>query len=248
MTYYDLHVHVRDSGGENSADDIISMASKLGLSGVGIVLHAEQGFDSFDEYKKKGEKAGIDIVSVALAQAKNVNDIKRLVAKTRSKAEIVAVYGGDYDINRAACENPMVDILFHPERGRIDSGIDHICARAAAENEVAIEINFHELLESYRKKRIRVFARMIRNVMLCGKFGAKTIATSGSISKWDMRFGRELAAIPYLLGEELGKSIESASTIPEDIVKKNREKLAGKKWEGVAVVEDLTQFTKKEGE
>ena len=244
MGFYDLHVHVKDSGGEDSIGDIVEMASRLELGGVGIVLQAEQNFDGFEDYRKKAAEKGIDLVSVALVQAKSAKEMLRLASKARGKAEIVAVYGGDYDINRAACESSMVDILFHPERGRVDSGIDHICARAAAENKVAIEINFHELLESYRKKRIRIFARMKRNAMLCKKFGADVIATSGAVSRWDMRFGRELAAFPYLLGMELGDSIESISVVPEEKIKINREKLAGNRWEGVAIAEDLTEFTK----
>lgn len=248
MSYYDLHIHVKDSGGEDSVNDIINMASRLGLKGVGIALHAEQPFGEFVEYKKKAGEKGIDLVSVALVQAKSVNEMQNLVSKARSKAEIVAVYGGDYDINRAACENPMVDILLHPEHGRLDSGLDHICVRSAADNNVTIEINFHELLESYRKRRIRIFAKMKQNILLCKKFGVKFIVTSGAVSKWDMRFGRELAALPFLMGIELGQSIESASIVPEELVKLNREKLAGKRWEGVVIHEDLTEFTKDEEE
>jgi RNase P/RNase MRP subunit p30 len=79
---------------------------------------------------------------------------------------------------------------------------------------------------------------MRKNIMLCRKYGAPVITASGSISKWDMRSGRELAALSNILGLELGHAIDSISAIPENIVKANREKLAGKQWEGVRVVEE----------
>ena len=53
-----------------------------------------------------------------------------------------------------------------------------------------------------------------------------------------MRGGRELAAISHLLGMELGKAIDAASAVPEEIIRINREKLSGKRYEGVSVVDE----------
>ena len=240
MPFYDLHVRVKESGGEGTISEMTEMALRLGLAGIGVVLPAEGNFSQLKE-----NKASVEIVSVALVEAKNAEEMNRLVRKARDKAEIIAVAGGVYDINRAACENTLVDILFHPERGRIDSGLDHICAKAAHDNDVAIEINFHEVLESFKKRRTRLLSNMRKNVMLCRKFAVKMVTTSGAVSKWDMRFGRDITALAHLLGMELGASIDTASTIPEQMVKINREKLEGKKWEGVEIIEDLGRFAKE---
>jgi ribonuclease P/MRP protein subunit RPP1 len=147
------------------------------------------------------------------------------------------VHGGDYDVNRAACENPMIDVLCHPELGRKDSGLDHVCMKAAADNSVAIEINFREVLESYKIKRTYVLSSMKKNIKLARKYGTSIVTTSGAVTKWGMRSARELASISYLLGLELGQAIDSVSVVPESIVRKNREKLAGKRWEGVRAAE-----------
>jgi ribonuclease P/MRP protein subunit RPP1 len=160
-----------------------------------------------------------------------------MVKKIRNKVEVLMVHGGDYDVNRAACENSMVDILCHPELGRKDSGLDHICMKSAEENRVAIEINFREILESYKRHRVYILSAMKRNIKLCKKYNTLIITTSGAVSKWNMRPGRELASVSHILGMELGEAIASVSTVPEELVKTNREKLANKRFEGVSVVE-----------
>jgi len=230
MTFYDLHTNTNDTIGEDSIEDMISVAKKMALSGLGVVR--------FDKVSKKLHSDEIDIVDCVMIRAEIVDEVNRLIQRFRNDADVIMVYGGNYDINRAACENSMVDILCHPELGRNDSGLDHICARAAHENNVAIEINFREILELSRRHRASVLGYLRRNIMLCSKFDTKMVLVSSSISKWDLRTGRELAAVANLLGMDLGKAIECASTVPENIVKTNREKLAGKKYDGASLVEE----------
>jgi len=79
---------------------------------------------------------------------------------------------------------------------------------------------------------------MRKNILLCKKFNAPIIVTSGALSKWELRGPRELAALANLLGLDLGKAIETVSTTPAGIIEKNKAKLAGKHWEGVSIVEE----------
>ena len=109
-------------------------------------------------------------------------------------------------------------MLSHPEYKRSDSGIDHIIARLAAEKNVAIEINFHEILETFRKVRSFVLSHMKLNIELAREFGAQIIITSGARCKWDMRDPRELAAIGQILGMSLEDSMKSVSEIPKRIL------------------------------
>lgn len=231
MPFYDLHVHTSLSIGENTIDEIVDMAKKLDLSGIGIIRYYSSG--RLEELPK----SDIDLISAVMIKPETADEMNEIAKKIRKKADLILVHGGNYDINRSACENSMVDILCHPELGRKDSGLDHICAKSAQENNVAIEINFREILESYKRHRIYNLSYIGKNISLCSKYGTKMIITSGSVSKWGMRSGRELASIAYLLGMELGNAIASVSTVPEELIKSNREKLAGNKSEGVTVVE-----------
>ncbi len=233
---YDLHVHTSQSIGEDSAEEMAKRAKKLGIAGIGICKFYGTGADlSWDMPSVEG----IDFVKVIILKPKHAGELEKLAAKVRGRTEVVAVYGGNYDVNRAACENSMVDVLFHPELGRNDSGIDHICARAAKENNVAMEINFREILESYKRHRIYVLGAMRRNIMLCEKYGVDMVTSSGAHTKWNMRSGRDMAAVSHLLGMELSAALDTVSSVPEVIVADNRKKLSGKKWEGVDIVGEI---------
>lgn len=227
--FYDMHCHTLQSIGENTIEEMAAFAKKLGITGLGIA--------SYNEVTELPKIEGIDIVSCVIIKADSASDVDKIARKIRNKAEIIMVHGGDYEINRVACESSLIDVLCHPELGRKDSGLDHICMRAAAENNVAIELNFREILESYKRKRIYILSAMKKNVKLAKKYGAKIVTTSGGVNKWGLRSPRDLSAFAYLLGLDLGEAISTGSTIPEEIVRINREKLAGKAWEGVSVAE-----------
>jgi|SRR3989344_6486496 len=229
MVFYDLHAHSNMSIGENSVEEMADMARQLGFSGIGIVRYYSEKMEPLPKVE------GIDIVSSVMMKASNPEEMKKAVRAVREKAEIVMVHGGDYAVNRSACENPMVDILCHPELGRRDSGLDHICAKAARENGVAVEINFREILESHRKNRAYVMSSIKRNVKLLVKYETRIVSTSGAVTKWGMRPGRDIAALANLMGMDLGAAIASVSDVQEEIVRINREKLAGKRWEGVRI-------------
>ncbi len=233
MPFYDMHVHTTLSIGENSVEEIVDFAKKSGLNGVGIArYYAGTGIPPLPKADD------IDVINVVMIKPSSPEELNKQAEKIRNKAEILMVHGGNYDINRAACENPLIDILCHPELGRTDSGMDHIVVKAAADNNVAIEINFRGILESYKRQRVHIMASMRKNVKLCDKYGTNVVTCSGAISKWNMRSGRDLAAITHLLGLDLGKAIDTVTTIPEQMIATNREKLSGKKWEGVSIVEE----------
>ncbi|MBI4019374.1 MAG: hypothetical protein HY364_03905 [Candidatus Aenigmarchaeota archaeon] len=225
MDYYDLHTHSSLTIGENTTDEMLAMARKLGLRGIGISGLREK------------PASELDIISCYIIEAKNPQQLMEEARKYRDSYEVLMVSGGNYEVNRAACENPMIDILCHPGKGRKDSGLDHICVKAAKENNVAIEINFREILDNYRKRRVRILEGIRRNVLLCRKFGAPMVAFSGAVTKWGMRAGRELAAVAAIAGMELPDAIASVSVIPQQIVANNRERLSGKKWQGVVIHE-----------
>lgn len=229
--FYDLHVHTNLSIGENTVEEMAGMARQLGLGGLGIARYYNG-----TKLEKLAKVKDFDVIDAVIVKPADLEELDKLVKKVRNKAELLMIHGGDYDINRAACENSMVDVLCHPELGRKDSGLDHVCVKAAQENGVAIEINFREVLESYKRYRVHILSNMGKNVKLCNKYEAGVVTNSGAITKWGLRAGRDLAAITNILGMELGKAIGSVSTVPEEIVKANRDKLAEKRWEGVKVV------------
>jgi len=216
--FYDLHVHTSLSIGENTVEEVVEMAKKIGLDGIGIVRY-------HPELVTIPKDNDIDIVDAVMVKAESAEELNEIVRRMRNRAEIIMVHGGNYDVNRAACENSMVDILCHPELGRRDSGLDHIAVKAAKQNDVMIEINFREILESHTKQRSYVLSSLKRNVMLCNKYDVKMITCSGAVSKWNMRSCRDMASIAHLLGLELGEAINTVSNNAKEAVERNRNKM-----------------------
>jgi ribonuclease P/MRP protein subunit RPP1 len=224
-----LHVHTNLSIGENTIEEMVVFAKQLGLSGIGIVRY-------FPAQEQIVNRDDFDLVNVIMLKASKPDDLSDMIKKSRKKAEILMVHGGDFDINRTACEDPMVDVLCHPEFNRKDSGLDHICVKAATDNDVAIEVNFREISESFGMHRVRILSSIRKNIELCKKFNTPLIVSSSAVNKWGLRSGRELASIANVMGIDLSTAIDTASIIPENMVLRNREKLQNRRWEGSKVI------------
>lgn len=239
MKFYDLHVQSNLSGGENTIEQIAEFAKKLGYSGIAICDNF-QGLEKLKELENeiKKLKTDIEIYLGVNIQSQDVRALKEMISKVREKVMIVIVSGGDYSINRAACEDPRVDILSHPEAGRIDSGLDQPCLELATQNNVAIQINFKEIVYSFRRPRSYILNHIAKNIRMCNHFRTPMIICSGAQSIWDMRSPRELISIANVLGMDISKAFLSISSVPIEIIENNKKTLEGKKiTEGVEIVE-----------
>lgn len=223
MRTYDLHIHASPFG-ESAVEDVVSLARRLGWSGIALSCFP----DTDETLRKHGELVEslrtkeLDIVKAVEIKANTVNELHKILGSVRKKAEIVIVRGGDIEVNRAAVETNQVDLLSHPEMQRNDSGIDQVMARSAADNNVCIELNFRQILNSYRKSRVHTIAHMRQNLKLANKYGFPVAITSGAYSKWELRAPRELAAFGVSIGMELE---ETFKCLEAGRVDTNRQKL-----------------------
>jgi ribonuclease P/MRP protein subunit RPP1 len=148
------------------------------------------------------------------------------------------VQGSDTDLNRKAVQTKEVDILTHPEFNRRDSGFNHIMAKLASANNVAIEINFREILLSSKNTRSQILHNISQNVELCKKFKVPIIICSGAISHWQLKDPKILLSMSCLLGLDLDEAKKALSETPEGIMKMIKERRSTK-WiiPGVKVIE-----------
>jgi len=224
MSAYDLHVHSAFSGGESSLEEIASMAKQLGYKGICFASYPlnkkEEGILKTEiERVRKSTKMEIFLGF----EARNMKELDFL-SKRRKKFDILLVRGGDLRLNRKACETAEVDILTHPEFGRNDSGLDHVCAKFAAKNNVAIEVNFRELLISTKKTRSMILKYIAHNVKLAKKYKTPIILCSGTISHWELRSPEVLISMACQLGLELKKAKEAITKVPENIIELIKER------------------------
>lgn len=149
-------------------------------------------------------------------KSNNVDEIRKTVSKFRKKVNCISVVGGDLKINRAVCENIRVDILSRPYLGRYDSGLNHVLAKEALNNSVAIELSFKDILDSYLSYRSKILSNFKDIYSLFRKFNFPLILSSKAESIFDLRNVRDFKTFFIATGlkeEEVEKSFKVASGI-----------------------------------
>ncbi|MDI6825751.1 MAG: RNase P subunit p30 family protein [Candidatus Aenigmarchaeota archaeon] len=224
MNFYDLHVHSEFSEGESSIEEIAKRAKLLNYKGICFATY----FNDINKIKKIKEiskriskEFGIDIL-IGL-EAKTTEELKKLVL-IRREYDILLVRGSDLLLNRKAVQTKEVDILTHPEYNRKDSGLNHVMAKLAAKNNVAIEINFREILQSSKGTRSHIIHNISENVKLCKKYKTPIIICSGAVSHWQLKDPKVLMSMGCLLGLELNEAKNALSKTPENIIKMVKER------------------------
>jgi len=237
MGFYDLHLHSEFSEGKSSVEDFARRAKILGYKGICFAVYYKDR-KRIDLLKKRAtevsKKTGVDIF-IGL-EATTLEELKKLV-NIRRDYDLLLVRGTNLDLNRKAVQTKEVDILIHPEYNRKDSGLNHVMAKLAAKNQVAIEINFREILLSSKNTRSRIMYHIGSNVKLCKKYKTPIILSSGAISHWQMEDPKILISVGCLLGLKLNEAKGALSKTPQNMIKMIKER-QDKRWvrPGVKVV------------
>ena len=237
MNYYDFNVHSEFSEGESSLEEIAERVKLLGYKGFCFTSHFKDK-NQIELLKEKTSKVfkkfGVEIYIGF--EARNIDELDKL-KKIRRSYDFLLVKGSDLDLNRKAVQTKEVDILIHPEFDRKDSGFNHTMAKFAAENNVAVEIDFREILLSSKNTRSHVMYKIQENVKLCKKFKVPIIICSGAITHWQLKDPKILISMGCLLGLYIDEAKKSLSVIPEKMINMINER-KDEKWirPGVKIV------------
>lgn len=139
--------------------------------------------------------------------------------KKRIPNALIYVQGGNLRVVRFAIEN-KVDAIISPEYGRKDSGLDHVLARLATSNDVAIGFSLSPLLRANSYERANILKFMMRNWRLVDKYKVPRFLTSSAESKWEVRSPKDLMSLGINIGMEIPQAKSSLSFYPERILKK----------------------------
>lgn len=209
-------IHV-DNG---NIKEIISMAECLGNKKL-ILVKEIKTLKDLKKWKEEFSKitSDLDLVFGAEIVPRNVNELENVLGQVRKETEIIVVSGGNYDVNRAAVENEMVDILMHPEEDRTDRGLDDYTANQAKKNGVIIGISFRKILESYKKSKAFKLSFITQNINL---LDSKNIAVvSDAYSKWELRPAKDMDDFLLTLTK---KNVDSTKNL-EEKTNKNKKRV-----------------------
>ncbi|MBQ6629067.1 MAG: ribonuclease P [Methanobrevibacter sp.] len=223
--FFDLNIK-GDSLGNNI--NLAIEASKYGWEHINFSYNQNE-FKNALEIKKELSESLNDIIDFDYTleiKSNNVNEIKKVTRKFRNKSLCISVVGGDLKVNRAVVENIQVDVLSRPYLRRFDSGLNHILAKEAVRNNVAIELCFKDVLRSYLAPRSKVISNFKDVYTLYRKFGFPLILSSRAESVFDIRTTHDFISFftqTGLTDDEVKKSFLTAGNILE--FNKNRDKM-----------------------
>jgi len=218
MSYYECNLHALPEGSD-SPSRLALVAKRLGYAGIIVCNHSSSGpVIGTDGAKSVG---GIEVAWGTELVAKNPQVLHQKVASMRGRVDFLAVHGGQDKINRAACEDPNVDLLVHPQKDGKKLGV--AAAKAAKDNQVAIGLDLGPLIKFRGGSRIRWMNTIQKDLALIRKFDLGLMITAGAYSHLDLRAPRELAALANLLGLE-GEVAKDALAFPGSILALNRKK------------------------
>ncbi|WP_405293737.1 ribonuclease P protein component 3 [Methanobrevibacter sp.] len=149
-------------------------------------------------------------------KSNNINEIRKLTNKFRDKASCISVVGGDLKVNRAVLENVKIDVLSRPYFKRYDSGLNHVLAKEAVNNNIAIELCFKDILKSYLAPRAKVISNFRDIYTLYRKFDFPLILSSGAESVFDIKTTHDFISVfrqTGLTDDEIEKSFDDAEDI-----------------------------------
>lgn len=212
---FDLNIRGK-SYGENI--ELAMEASKYGWKHVSFSYDQNDYEDalSFKDDLKDDLKDSIDVDYTLYIKSNNPSEIRKIARKYRSKSSCISVLGGNLKVNRAVLENVQIDVLSRPYFKRYDAGINHILAREAKENNVALEIVFSDILNSYLSHRSKVLANFRDIYRLHRKYKFPLILSSGAESVYDIRTVHDFMAVFAQTGLndfEVEKAFETAEEI-----------------------------------
>ena len=256
MKFYDLNLR-----GQNYEKDLalIKEANKFGWDYLNLNytyadfdesiqylddLNEELSNIDFNEtYRIK--KTNFDYAKVSMGiniLSSNSNEIRKITNKYREKSNYISCLGGDLKINRFVCENYKIDVLSRPYYKRRDSGMNHVLAKEAAKNNVAIELCFRDILNNHLRYRANVIASFKEILMFHRKFNFPLILTTDSKSLYDIRSTRDIVAFFKSIGFNDKEIYNGFYYYPKEILDFNHER-KNMIVRGVKIIEGANDFT-----
>ena len=213
--FYDFHV--------NEDLKLVKEAKRLGYGGLALFNHGKKPFsDEIINWNSLKKEYSIKLYKGVLIRARNPEDMKQKIKKHRKKADVVMIEGGDQKINRAACEDRRVDILSKPYFNRRDCGINHVIAKKAALNEVAIELNLKHLTKTSSYLHYKVLSYFREIIKLKKKFNFPLIVTSSAESIYDLHTPQDLIALCKCFGMNQEEAANALSETPMNIIERSK--------------------------
>ena len=138
--------------------------------------------------------------------------VRRVIDTLKSKnlKKTLAVFGRDNIFNRRMLEKTKIDYLISPERDekglrkdtlkQRDSGLNHVLAKLAKENNITIIIDFSAINKLKFKEKALRLGRIMQNIRLCRKAKCKIKIASLAETEKQLSDEKQRKAFGFSLG------------------------------------------------
>ena len=224
----DIELYNKDSGGIDSAEDMLEMAEFLGYRLVSFAGFREWS-PIFLEYKTLASSYGLDYVSRIDIIGTTVSEIKFYLKKYRKKVELIVAHPRNIQTARFCARDRRIDAIhFNYEYEFYD--ITQL--KLMYHNEKFIELSIRPLLKSFYgkdfKKTLMAYVSIAKLIRITN---VSLIMTSGATRKKEMKDPRSILSLWRLLTNKNFINYMPYRIYVERIINRieqNREKLSGR--------------------
>lgn len=171
-----------------------------------------------------GEFYGIEIYSGILIRDTAVRDLVSRIKRERNNEAVVSVQAGDNGFNRSVINLKGVHII-RGLHSADKNAFDHVAAKMAADNRVAIDLDLSPLISGRGFTRQRAMHRYRDILVLERRYEFPITISSHARSILDMRAVREISGLCSLVGmdtpdvEKAFFGVDIITTSPDPAVK-----------------------------
>jgi RNase P/RNase MRP subunit p30 len=155
---------------------------------------------------------GVRIIPSVLIAESNLRRVSGMIKKQENKNSLIIVSAGDNVFNRGVLNLHGVHILRHLHKTQKNS-FDHIAARNAAVNSVAIDIDLYPLIHACGVTRQKVLQRYRDIMTLWFRYRFLLTLSSNAYSWLDLRSVDDFPLLCGLFGMEKQDVTEALGTV-----------------------------------
>ncbi len=225
--FADLHLRINPKDPKTTRE-IMKRAASFGYSFLSIPFTSGMNENDLVNLKSICKEVGVDFVSRADFHPRSENDLTHFLRKFRRRFEIICILCDDKEVARQAAKDRRVDLLSFPSLDYHKRFFDRAEAELASGSLAALEVDVKPLLVLEGPSHVRMLINLRREVAVAREFKIPVVVSSGVSEQSLMRFPRDMASLAYLFGLDEASALDTVSTNPETIIKRNREKLSSR--------------------
>jgi ribonuclease P/MRP protein subunit RPP1 len=160
---------------------------------------------------------GVRIIPSILITEFDVRRMSGLIKNQGKDGVLMMVNAGENGFNRSVLNLKGLHILRHLHKTQKNS-FDHIAARIAADNKIAIDIDLHPLIHTCGVPRQKVLQRYRDIITLWSRYRFLLTLSSNAYSWLDLRSVEEFSLLCGLFGMDEQDVTEALSTVNDLLV------------------------------